>query len=296
MRSARIDNILAKGRLLFPQNEYGYSSWFKMPGIIISPLREQRLMKLALIGSVQREMRDGRYYPGFDCFEASYWLKDQVHHEGGKSRDVWVQNPLYPRDIGIEVDGKLLSLTPQIDPASPFVKVKSALPEGMVEDIWKLREFPCLIDLSGITLFGETMEGPYMNHALFIGVKRNKLEIAISSCLLDKGFPTKKAEISFTAPLSDIFSIIRLWKGGNIQQALLRFRPHSFPASITFLAWINRKVFVPKFYGLSKTEIPKDPTKAGKTFLKKRNTELAYKYLSVVIGLLDIQWAKLFVR
>lgn len=109
-----IEAVFSSARRLFPAGEYGYGSMMFHPGARIAPLNAGK-RELVLGSAVPREFKDGRYYPAWECFEASYYLADQLKREGySDAMCVRLKNPVYPVDFGVEAGGRLLSLTPGI--------------------------------------------------------------------------------------------------------------------------------------------------------------------------------------
>lgn len=296
MLSARVNNILESGRKLFPQNQYGYGSWFKMPGTKIAPADMHRPSELTLSGNVGREKRNDRYYPGFDCIEASHWLKEQLQNEGLNPRYAWVQSPLHTRDVGIELSGELLSLTPNINPGSPFVGIKSILPDQAIENTWDSRSFPVLNDLTCVPLSSETIEGLSLRHAIIAVIRGNNLEISVNSNLIDEGFPIKGAETSFLTPLSNLPAVAESAEKGDKRKVLSMFQTKHFPVHMTLLEWANRRFFVTKFHHLPKSLTPRSANRREKSILRERNAELAYEFLPLISSLFDRQWTNIYAK
>lgn len=115
-RAQTINRIVLDASLLFPVQEYGYSTWFNHPGVKITPVDSSRQFDLVIRSDVPRRSENGRYYPGWNCLEASHYLKQRLDAEGLAARYVALDNFTNPHDTAVMVEGESLpvSITPGV--------------------------------------------------------------------------------------------------------------------------------------------------------------------------------------
>ena len=105
---------MTAARPLFPVADYGYRGFLNHPGAKIYPADPVRPNHLAVISPNPRELRDGRYHPGWDCVEASHYLGKQLSQAGIEHKIERIACPAFGQDIVVQAEGRYYSLTPGV--------------------------------------------------------------------------------------------------------------------------------------------------------------------------------------
>lgn len=115
-----MDPIINRARALFPMNEYGRAGMLTHPGARICPVALGKDTDIMFISNTPRSLRNGRYYPGWDCFEASFYLANQLKHKGAKPEFVISRTPIYNVDVAVLIGDTLISITPGVPTFQEF--------------------------------------------------------------------------------------------------------------------------------------------------------------------------------
>jgi len=134
-----MDPILNRARALFPVNDYGRAGMLTHPGTRICAVKIGRETDVMLISNTARTLRNGRYYPGWDCFEASYYLLRQLKRAGIDSTLLVTKSPIYSLDTAVLVEDTLVSITPGVPTFRDFLPDKGNKIFSDHVKLWKYR-------------------------------------------------------------------------------------------------------------------------------------------------------------
>lgn len=113
--ASRFGTIIKEGRRLFPPHDYGYGGILNMDGAVIRRLTFGKATNLFLSTTEARKFENGRFYPGFDCYESSWWIMHKLEEQGIPGEYVELQRPpIFDNDIAVRADGTILAITPGI--------------------------------------------------------------------------------------------------------------------------------------------------------------------------------------
>lgn len=148
--------VVAEARRTFPVKEYGYGARFRAPGTKIRLSESNGDPCLVLNTPGGRQVENGRYSHGWDCFEASYFIKTRLHEKGLYSRIVELGTPLFSRDYAVCLSGDhFLSITPGVN-TGQLVSApgKKHLADDHADSVWKDNRTADLCLTNGVKVFG----------------------------------------------------------------------------------------------------------------------------------------------
>ena len=153
-------SILSLGRRVFPVADYGYGSFLKDSQSRISFARWNEQKTLAITFPGQRHLtQEGRYVPGYDCFESSFWIYDSLLKWGYVPTFVQISNPFFAHDYAVECEGNLLTLTPGIN-VNLLNTIIQEFPDNQAQKDWMSHTSPVIpLDVLGQIILSVQIHG-----------------------------------------------------------------------------------------------------------------------------------------
>lgn len=227
-----IQTVLATGRNLFPAADCGYRSWLFHPNAAIRPAGPTRSSSyknnLVLTSLTPREIKNGRYYPGHDSLESSYWLMNRLREEGISAKAAGLQTTVSETDVAVEADGNLYSLNHATSALLEGRFSKSGcsfveyIPDYAMQRLWEEKrsvEHP----VSGVLMplnWGHAGSMAYLNSVGIFFRPGNTFDINFSTRLFAEGLPVCEKSISTYIHMSRLAFITEGIRNRNDQQAM----------------------------------------------------------------------------
>ena len=156
IKTSVIRPVVAEAKRTFPVREYGYGARFSAPGSRITVSELNGAPCLVLHSPVGRRAENGRYSHGWDCFEASYFIRNRLNGSGINSGIIELNTPLYSRDYAVQVPGvDYLSITPGVhNEHIESCTDKKPLEDDRADHIWEHNRTADLCLTNGIRVYG----------------------------------------------------------------------------------------------------------------------------------------------
>ena len=197
-----IPALLEKGKAIFPESDYGYRAMIKNPRSefvythFTNPYMQGEHLILKYI-EPRKIYPDGRYVPGFDCFDSSFWLYKNLQSFGFKPEMAVLRNSLWGIDYAVSNQGQLLSLTPGFDQTTDHRTVDILSPSKIAEG-WQDKAIGAIpMDSAANILKLETLGDLTLAHGVKIFFSQNKKNIEFLSYLVKYARPIGAAKTVF---------------------------------------------------------------------------------------------------
>lgn len=267
-------SIVNAAKARFPFREYGYSAWFKHPGAIITQTEANNpIGKLMLRSDQPRHLVNGRFYPGWDCIEATHFLKEVFDINGYPSAPIRLRSNVHDQDFALISEGEIYSITPGVEAAIATGQVAI---QGEVNDLETLWEERAKIDhpASGeMVLLHWRVSSHYelLNYAGIYFQPGGIFELVFQTNLIDQGKKIEGMELSFLAALNTLATIREMILTGETNFALKNFQLRAMRAPFSLHNFPGRELEI----------------------VREINSETARDMLPEIIRLLDPDWLKL---
>lgn len=280
---ATAQSIAIEARRVFPVSDYGFGKFLKMPDTRIVQKDPRNRFDLGLTSPTPRELVNGRYTPGWDCFESSLWIRNQLQESGHKAMVLAAQTPVYPTDniVIYKEKGwfklpKLMSITPGVIPSR--VKLEKEYSEQELQSAFAEHKFvDAQRSVSGsiTTTSAEGIGGSVVKNGFGLFFDNpGTFELSIMTDLVIGGFGRGKHESIFYCPLREIDTIRRLAAEGNVGSAIERLA--------------NKTWWPPDAWNLR--GVPEE----FRAQMELATARTAEEYVPLVLKALDPDWTRTF--
>jgi len=238
------------------------------PGSRICPVALGKDTDIMLISNTPRFFRNGRYYPGWDCFESSFYLANQLKHKGAKPEFVILKSPIYRVDVALLIGDDLISITPGIPTFQEFLSSKVSDRFMDHHNLWRSRERAGISLLEHMILGWEDLGGfSFLSSCGMNILKGDILRAFVMSFCISEGNILCEGHRSFDVPFSGLDEVKQRALSGDAGSVFERLKINSWtdlydlpeakeqgePLAIEKASVISRDV-IPKMFRILDTD------------------------------------------
>lgn len=225
-----LDPIINRARALFPVNEYGRAGMLTHPGARICPVALGKDTDIMLVSNTPRSLRNGRYYPGWNCLESSCWLERQIRKEVGRGSEiVMLKTPLYDIDVAVLSEDTLVSITPGVSAFQDIHPFKSHHKIFDHVGVWKLCTKPNISLTDHMILGWEDLGDFSFLNSCGLEIKNGNILRALTMSLCVSGEKLLcEGRVSFDARFADLDTIRQAFISDDAQNGFQNFRTNNW--------------------------------------------------------------------
>lgn len=270
-----IHSIINAARILFPIEEYGYRSWLQHPGAkIVQSEANNPTGRLMLRASQPRLFENGRYFPGWDCLEATRYLMVEFGKAGYPATPIRLSSDVHTQDFAVKSEDGIVTITPGVESAIATGQFTTQGEADDLENLWQKRETIDHPVSHEMMLLNWKVAGnsKFSNYAGIYFQPGDIFELVFQTNLIAHGKKVEGMEFSLFSSLKAMERIREIMLEENYETALRSFRSRAIRAPFTFLK----------------------PPGHELELVKKVNSEAIQEIAPDIVKLLDQDWVKTF--